>query len=121
MLKEFKKFTFKGNVIDMTVGVVIGTAFGEIVSSLFSDIIMPPIGVLTGRVNFTKLAVTLQAAGNGKEAVTLNYRLFINSKIDFLIIAFVIFIAVKQINKLKKKEEDKPIKPTEDILLLREI
>ncbi|MFA6271562.1 MAG: large-conductance mechanosensitive channel protein MscL [Patescibacteria group bacterium] len=121
MLQEFKKFALKGNVMDMAVGVIIGAAFGKIVSSFVSDVIMPPIGVLTGGVNFDGLFITLKKATDTTAAVNLNYGMFINSVIDFLIIAFVIFLAVKQINKLRKKEEEKPMAPSEEILLLREI
>lgn len=121
MFKEFKKFAIKGNVMDMAVGIIIGSAFGKIVSSFVADIIMPPIGVLLGNINFSDLAITLKKATETNEAVTLNYGMFINTVIDFLIIAFVIFLVVKQINKLKKKEEAKPVTPAEDILLLREI
>ncbi|MBT4850194.1 large-conductance mechanosensitive channel protein MscL [Candidatus Parcubacteria bacterium] len=121
MLKEFKKFALKGNVMDMAVGIIIGAAFGKIVSSFVADIIMPPIGILLGGVDFSNLSITLKEASEGVEAVTLKYGLFINTIIDFVIIAFAIFIVIKQINKLKKKEEAKPTQPTEDILLLREI
>lgn len=121
MLKEFKKFAMKGNVIDMAVGIIIGAAFGKIVSSLVSDIIMPPIGVLLGGIDFSNLSITLKKASEGAAAVTLNYGIFINTVIDFVIIAFAVFVVSKQLNKLKKKEEAKPVKPTEDILLLREI
>ena len=121
MLQEFKKFAIKGNVIDMAVGIIIGAAFGKIVSSFVADIIMPPIGVLMGGVDFSKLAITLKEASEGAEAITINYGMFINTVIDFLIIAFAIFMVIKQINKLKKKEEEKPTELTEDILLLREI
>lgn len=121
MLQEFKKFAIKGNVMDMAVGIIIGVAFGKIVSSFVTDIIMSPIGILMGGVDFSKLAITLKEASEGTAAITLNYGVFINTMIDFIIIAFAIFIVVRQINKLKKKEEEKPIKPTEDIVLLREI
>lgn len=121
MLQEFKKFALKGNVMDMAVGVIIGAAFGKIVSSFVSDVIMPPIGVLTGGVNFDGLFLTLKKATETTTAVTLNYGMFLNAVIDFLIISFVIFIAIKQINKLRKKEEEKPVVPSEEILLLREI
>jgi len=127
MFQEFKKFAIKGNVIDMAVGIIIGAAFGKIVSSLVADIIMPPIGVLLGAVDFSNLVITLKKASEGVEAVTINYGLFINTLINFIIIAFAIFIIIKQINKLKEKEEkkeeekEKPAKPTEDIELLREI
>ncbi|MBU1558080.1 large-conductance mechanosensitive channel protein MscL [Patescibacteria group bacterium] len=121
MLEEFKKFAIKGNVIDMAVGVIIGAAFGKIVSSFVEDIIMPPIGILLGGVDFTRLSITLKEATNVTEAITLNYGIFINTVVDFTIIAFTIFIVIKQINKLKKKEEEKPEETKEDILLLREI
>ncbi len=121
MLQEFKKFAMKGNVIDLAVGIIIGTAFGKIVSSFVSDIIMPPIGVLLGGINFSNLTLTIKKATTANPAVTINYGLFINTVIDFLIIAFVIFIAIKQLDKLQKKEAAKKTKPNEDILLLREI
>lgn len=121
MLKDFKKFAVKGNVIDLAVGVVVGTAFGKIVSSFVTDIIMPPIGVLTGGVDFSKLSITLKKATDTAEAVTMNYGLFLNTVIDFLIISFSIFIAVKQLNRFKKKEEKKPLATPEDVKLLTEI
>ena len=121
MLQEFKKFAIGGNVVDMAVGVIIGSAFGKIVSSLVADIIMPPIGILLGGADFSNLKVVLKHATESSAAVTLNYGIFINTIIDFAIIAFCIFIVVKQINKLKKKEEEKIQEPAEDILLLREI
>ncbi len=111
----------RGNVMDMAVGIIIGAAFGKIVSSFVSDIIMPPIGVLTGGVDFSTLAITLKKATTDTAAITLNYGMFLNTIIDFIIIAFAIFIAVKQINRLKKKEEAKPKEPSEEVLLLREI
>lgn len=121
MLREFKKFAMKGNVVDLAVGVVIGGAFGKIVSSFVSDIIMPPIGLLAGGVDFSNLVITLKKASDSIPAVTINYGLFINSVIDFLIIAFSIFVVIKQLEKLKKQEEKEVTKPTEEILLLREI
>lgn len=121
MLQEFKKFAMKGNVVDLAVGVVIGGAFGKIVSSFVSDIIMPPIGLLTGGVDFSNLAIILKKASDSDPAVTINYGMFLNSVIDFLIIAFSIFIVIKQLEKFKKQEEKEPAKPTEDVLLLREI
>lgn len=121
MFKEFKEFAVKGNMIDMAVGIIIGGAFGKIVSSLVTDIIMPPIGLLLGGIDFSQLAVTLKQATETTDAVTLNYGLFVNTVIDFLIIAFSIFIVVKQINRLKKKEEAKPEAPAEEVVLLREI
>lgn len=121
MLEEFKKFAIKGNVIDMAVGVIIGGAFGKIVSSLVADIIMPPIGIILGGMDFSNLSITLKKASGDVAAVTLNYGLFINNIINFLIISFSIFIVIKQINRFKKKEEDKPKETPEDIILLREI
>ncbi|MFC1617688.1 large-conductance mechanosensitive channel protein MscL [Patescibacteria group bacterium] len=118
MLKEFKKFAVQGSMVDMAVGIVIGAAFGAIVTSLVNDIIMPPIGVILGGVDFTSLAVTLQPATATAEAVTLNYGIFLNTLINFVIIAFAIFIVVHQINKFKKKEKQKPSKEVE---LLKEI
>jgi large conductance mechanosensitive channel len=121
ILKEFKTFAVQGNVMDMAVGVVIGTAFGKIVSSLVTDVIMPPIGLLTGGIDFAHLAFTLKEATEETSAITINYGLFVNTVLDFIIIAFCIFMAVKQINRFKKKEEAKPTEPSEEILLLREI
>lgn len=121
MLQEFKKFAIQGNVMDMTVGVVIGTSFGKIVSSLVTDVIMPPIGVLTGGIDFANLKLTLQEATEEVPAVTLNYGLFINTIIDFILVAFAIFMVVKQMNRFRKKEEAKPVEVPEDVLLLREI
>jgi len=123
IINEFKEFAVKGNAVDLAVGVVIGAAFGKIVSSLVSDIIMPPLGIVTGGVDFSNLVITLKSATETAEAVTLNYGMFINNIFDFLIIAFVIFLVVKQINKMKRKEEEQPkvVKTPEDIVLLREI
>lgn len=121
MFKEFKAFAIKGNMMDMAVGIIIGAAFGKIVSSLVADIILPPIGVILGGVDFTNLALTLKKSTEANEAVRLNYGLFIKNIADFLIISFTIFIFVRQINKFRKKEEAKPDKPTEEVLLLREI
>ena len=121
MLKQFKEFAVKGNVIDMAVGIIIGAAFSKIVASFVSDIIMPPIGLLVGGIDFSKLSFVIKEASEGVEAVTINYGMFINTFVDFLIVAFSIFIVIKQINKLKNKEEVKPAKPSEEIMLLREI
>jgi large conductance mechanosensitive channel len=121
MFEEFKKFAIKGNVVDLAVGVIIGSAFGKIVSSFVADIIMPPIGVLIGGIDLSHLSVVLKKASIGNEAVTLNYGLFINNIVDFLIIAFTIFIVIRQINKFHKKEETKPLEISEEVLLLREI
>jgi len=101
--KEFKEFAIKGNAVDMAVGIVIGAAFGKIVSSLVSEIIMPPVGLLLGGVDFKNLKVILKAATVDAPAVTLNYGQFINTVIDFLIVAFAIFMVVKGINSLKRK------------------
>ncbi|GMU95662.1 MULTISPECIES: large-conductance mechanosensitive channel protein MscL [Ignavibacterium] len=124
MLQEFKAFAMRGNVVDMAVGIIIGGAFSKIVSSLVSDVIMPPIGMLLGGVDFSDLAVTLKAAEGTQPAVMLKYGMFINTVIDFLIIAFSIFIVIKAINSMKKKEEEKPSTPPEppaDVKLLTEI
>jgi len=123
MLEEFKKFAMKGNMVDMAVGIVIGVAFGAIVKSLVSDILMPPIGILMGNVNFSDLFVVLKegttpgpfatlAAANDAGAVTLNYGLLINTIVNFLIVAFAIFFVVRGINRLKAQEEAPPAEPT---------
>ena len=113
MLKEFKEFAVKGNVVDMAVGIIIGVAFGKIVSSFVADVVMPPLGVLIGGMDFSDLALTLKAAEEGAEAVTLRYGVFIQTVFDFIIVAFAIFIAVKAINRLKRKEEAAPAAPPE--------
>jgi large conductance mechanosensitive channel len=102
MLKEFRDFAMKGNVVDMAVGIIIGVAFGKIVSSLVGDVIMPPIGFLLGNVDFSSLAFTLKEATESSPAITIKYGLFINTIIDFVIVAFVIFMVVKLKNRLKK-------------------
>jgi large conductance mechanosensitive channel len=124
VLKEFKAFAMRGNVIDMAVGIVIGGAFGKIVSSFVADVIMPPIGLLMGRVNFADLAITLQQANGKVAAVTLNYGKFIQTLLDFTIVAFAIFMVVKGMNSLKKKEAaapPAPAAPTKEEILLAEI
>ena len=131
MFKEFKEFAMKGNVVDMAVGVIIGAAFGKIVSSLVADVIMPPIGLILGKVDFSSLFVALDgnsyaslAAAKAAGAPTLNYGVFLNSVIDFTILAFVIFLMVKQINRLKKEPPPAPAVPPEPTLqekLLMEI
>jgi len=124
IVKEFKEFAMRGNVIDLAVGVIIGVAFGKIVSSFISDIIMPPLGILIGGVDFKDLVFILKAAKGEVAAVTLNYGMFIQNIFDFLIIAFAIFMAVKGINKIKKKEEEAPAAPptpTNEEKLLAEI
>lgn len=119
MLKEFKEFAMRGNVLDMAVGIVIGAAFGKIVSSFVSDVLMPPIGKLLGQVDFSSLFINLgdtdyatlaeaQAAG----APTINYGIFLNTVLDFLIVAFAIFLLIRQVNRLKRKEEAPPAAPT---------
>lgn len=128
-LHEFKQFAMRGNVIDMAVGIIIGGAFGKIVSSIVSDLIMPPLGLLIGGVNFTELKVTLkQAVTEGDKiispAVTINYGNFLQTTLDFIIIAFAIFLLVKGVNALsRKKQEEKPAPaaPPADIQLLTEI
>jgi large conductance mechanosensitive channel len=102
MMKEFREFAMKGNVVDMAVGIVIGAAFGKIVSSLVSDVVMPPIGMLLGNVDFSSLAFTLREATETTPAVSIKYGLFINTIIDFVIVAFAIFLVIKQMNRLKK-------------------
>lgn len=122
MLQEFKEFAVKGNVVDMAVGIIIGGAFGKIVSSFVADVIMPPIGVVLGGVNFTDLAFTLKEAVDKTPAVVISYGKFIQSMVDFLIVAFAIFMAVKAINALKRKEEEKkPEAPPKQEVLLEEI
>ncbi len=117
LLQEFKAFAMRGNVVDMAVGIIIGGAFGKIVSSLVTDVIMPPIGLLLGNVDFSQLAIVLKkasvdAAGKDIPAVTLGYGLFINTIINFLIVAMAIFAMIKVMNSLKKKEEAAPAVPT---------
>jgi len=128
MWNEFKTFIARGNAIDLAVGVVIGAAFGKIVSSLVDDIIMPPIGLILGRVDFGQLFVSLDgesyatlAAAQAAGAPTLNYGNFITVGIQFVIVAWAIFLLVKGINTLKKKEDEKPAEPSEEIKLLRDI
>lgn len=128
ILQEFKTFAMKGSVVDLAVGVIIGAAFGKITTSLVNDIIMPPIGLLLGKVDFANLFINLsgtsyktlseaQAAG----APTINYGVFINTLLHFIIVAFVIFLLIKYINTLKKKEEAKPALPPKQEVLLTEI
>ncbi|OMF03991.1 mechanosensitive ion channel protein MscL [Paenibacillus sp. FSL H7-0331] len=115
IIKEFKEFALKGNMIELAIGVIIGGAFGKVVTSIVNDIVMPPIGLLLGRVNFSELFISLNgthyenlAKAKEASAPTLNYGLFINNALDFLIVAAVIFIAVKQLNRLRKKQENQP-------------
>ena len=131
MLNEFKKFAMRGNVVDMAVGIIIGAAFGKIVSSIVNDIIMPPIGLLMGGVDFSNLFVDLSASGYASLAAAeeagapiIKYGVFINTVLDFLIVAFAIFMVIRAMNSMKKKEEEKPAeppKPSEEVVLLTEI
>ncbi|MFB2685670.1 large-conductance mechanosensitive channel protein MscL [Shewanella mangrovisoli] len=124
LIKEFKAFASRGNVIDMAVGIIIGAAFGKIVSSFVADIIMPPIGIILGGVNFSDLSIVLQAAQGDAPAVVIAYGKFIQTIIDFTIIAFAIFMGLKAINSLKRKQEEAPKAPpapTKDQELLSEI
>jgi large conductance mechanosensitive channel len=129
LIQEFKEFAMKGNVVDLAVGVVIGGAFGKIVTSLVSDIIMPPLGLVTGGINFTDMKVVLRAASIGAdgkpvEAVTLNYGNFIQHSVDFLLVALSIFLVVKAMNQLRKPKVVEPVAapaPPQDVVLLSEI
>lgn len=133
MFKEFKTFAMRGNVVDMAVGIIIGAAFGSIVKSLVDDVIMPPIGLLLGNVDFSNLFIVLKdgaevaspyasvAAAQAAGAVTLNYGLFINAVVSFVIVAFAVFLLIRAINKLKTEEAPAPAETPEDVLLLREI
>jgi large conductance mechanosensitive channel len=113
MIKEFKSFAMRGNVMDMAVGIIIGVAFGKIVSSFVADIMMPPLGMLLGSINFSELVVVLKPAAGEVAAVTLSYGMFIQTVVDFLIVAFAVFLVVKWMNSLKKKEEVVPATPAE--------
>ena len=126
MISEFKEFIAKGNVIDLAVGVVIGAAFGKIVGTLVDKVVMPPIGLLIGGVDFSKLGIvlkeaTVDAAGKEVPAVVLAYGEFFNAIIQFVIIAFAIFLVVKAINRMRKPAEAAPAGPSEEVLLLRDI
>lgn len=112
MLKEFKAFAMRGNVLDMAVGIIIGAAFGKIVSSFVADVLMPPIGLLLGNMDFSKLAITLRAAQGEAPAVMLRYGTFINTVVDFLIVAFAIFLMIKQVNKLTAPKPAPAAAPT---------
>src|SRR5215510_12664199 len=128
MLKEFKEFAMRGNVLDMAVGIIIGAAFGKIVSSFVADILMPPLGLLLGKVDFSNLFVTLSSgsypsltAAKAAGAATVNYGVFLNSVIDFLIVAFAIFLLIRQVNRFVKTPEAAPAEPPADVKLLTEI
>jgi len=111
MMKEFKEFAMRGNVVDMAVGIIIGAAFGKIVSSFVNDVIMPPLGMVIGGVDFTELTVVLEAAQGDVAEVAIRYGMFLQNVVDFVIVAFAIVMAVKAMNTLKKKEETKPATP----------
>ncbi|MDY6948959.1 MAG: large-conductance mechanosensitive channel protein MscL [Pseudomonadota bacterium] len=111
VVKEFREFAVKGNVVDMAVGIIIGGAFGKIVSSLVSDVVTPPLGYLIGGVDFTKLVATLPAITEGAEPVTIRYGVFLQATFDFIIVALAIFMLVKLINRLRRAEEAKPAPP----------
>ena len=111
MIQEFKAFAMKGNVVDMAVGIIIGTAFGKIVTSLVNDVIMPPIGLLLGGADFSNLSIPLRDAAEGVSAVVLKYGVFINTIIDFVIVALAIFLLVRAMNSLRKKKEEAPAAP----------
>ncbi|MCW5603604.1 MAG: large conductance mechanosensitive channel protein MscL [Burkholderiales bacterium] len=135
MLKEFKEFAMRGNVVDMAVGIIIGAAFGKIVDSLVKDVIMPPVGLLLGKVDFSNLFFVLKEgttagpyltvdAAQQAGAVTFNYGVFINTCITFVIVAFAVFLLIRTINRLKRQESEKPAEPPptpEEVTLLREI
>ncbi len=112
MIKEFKEFAMRGNVVDMAVGIIIGGAFGKIVSSLVNDVIMPPIGMALGNVDFSKLAITLSEKTAAAEGVTIRYGVFINTVLDFIIVAFCIFMVIKAMNRLQHKAEEPTKEPT---------
>jgi large conductance mechanosensitive channel len=119
MFKEFKEFAMRGNVLDMAIGIIIGAAFGKIVSSFVADVLMPPIGLLLGKVDFSNLFLNLSGqsyasleAAKAAGAATLNYGMFLNTVIDFLIVAFAIFLLIKQVNRLMPKKEEAPAAPT---------
>jgi len=132
MLKEFREFAMRGSLVDMAVGIIVGAAFGKIVDSLVKDVIMPPIGLLLGNVDFSNLFVLLKAgtpagpyasvdAAQKAGAVTLNYGMFVNNVITFLIVGFAVFLLVRAINRMRRPQEAPAIAPPEDVLLLREI
>lgn len=111
ILKEFKDFTMRGNVVDMAVGIIIGSAFGKIVSSLVNDVIMPPIGLLLGGIDFKSFLITIKAASGDAPAVGIRYGAFVNVVVDFIIVAFVLFMVIKLMNSMKKKKAAEPPAP----------
>jgi len=123
-VKEFKEFAMRGNVVDLAIGLIVGAAFGKVVSSLVGDVLMPPLGLLIGGVNFTDLAITLRAATDGAPAVNLRYGAFLQTIVDFMIVAFAIFLVVKGMNTLKRRKEAAPAAPPappQEVTLLSEI
>ena len=121
LMEEFKIFVRRGNVVDLAVGVVVGGAFGKITTSLINDVVMPPVGLLLGGINFRDLQLVLKRSAEGAAAVTINYGAFINTVLDFLIIAFAIFMVIKAMNRLKHKHEAAPVAPSAEVALLTEI
>jgi large conductance mechanosensitive channel len=135
MLKEFREFAMRGNVVDMAVGIIIGAAFGRIVDSMVKDVLMPPIGLLLGRVDFANLFLVIRPgatpgpyptveAAQSAGAVTVNYGIFVNNVVTFLIVAFAVFLLIRAINRLRRKQEEKAAEappPPEQVLILREI
>ncbi len=123
LIKEFREFAMRGNVVDMAVGIIVGGAFGKITSSLVSDVIMPPVGMIVGGVDFSSLAVTLQPATENHAAVKVSYGLFLNTVIDFIIISFVIFLLIKGLNALRREQPAAaaPPPPSREVVLLTEI
>lgn len=120
MMKEFKEFAAKGNMLDMAVGIIVGAAFGKIITSLVSDVLMPPVGLIIGGADFKTLKLTLKQAVGDTAAVTLNYGVFIQTIVDFVIVAFAIFLLIKGVNAMRKKQEEAPAAPappTQEILL----
>jgi large conductance mechanosensitive channel len=113
MMKEFREFAMRGNVMDMAVGIIIGAAFGKIVSSFVANVLMPPIGLLLGHVNFSDLSIVLKRAPDGSPSVVMGYGLFIQALVDFVIVAFAIFITIKAMNSLKRKQAETPAAPPE--------
>jgi large conductance mechanosensitive channel len=128
MWNDFKAFAMRGNVVDLAVGVIIGAAFGQIVSSLVTDVIMPPIGLILGGIDFSEFYINLGkehyaslAEAKKAGAATINYGVFLNQVVHFVIVAFAVFMLVRQVSKLQKKEDAKPVPPTAEVLLLTEI
>lgn len=112
MLKEFREFAMRGNVLDMAIGIIIGAAFGKIISSFVGDVLMPPLGMLMGNMDFSALALTLKAAEGGAPAVMLSYGKFVNTIVDFLIVAFAIFLLIRQVNRFTQKKPEPAAAPT---------